>query len=369
MPLPTWGHCKRYCRGKAPGQSRVHAMETNMKSLFKTLKLAVAGIVLSAGAAQAEETVLTLSNWLPPSHPVVTDMIQPWADQVKEATEGRVSVNILAKGLGHPKVHFDIARDGLADVTFSVHGYTPGRFLLTQVAEFPFSGNSSEALSVAYWKVHQKYFAQANEHAGTKLLGLFTHGPGQIHTLNTPVKSASDLKGLKMRVGGGAINDVATALGSVPLLKPARESFELLSHGVADGTYLPMESVTAFNVDELLKNTTLVPGGLYNISFFLVMNEDRFNGLSKADQEAVMSVSGEHFARLAGKAWDAADSAAMDKMKAQGNQIITADSAFIGEIIEVLTPIEEAWIAEAKAKGVDGKAALEELRALTKAYQ
>lgn len=337
-----------------------------MKSLMKTLKLAVAGLVLTAGAAQAE-TTLTLSNWLPPSHPVVTDMIQPWADQVKEATEGRVSINILAKGLGHPKAHFDIARDGLADVTFSVHGYTPGRFLLTQVAEFPFSGKSSEAVSVAYWNVYNTHFAKANEHEGTKLLGLFTHGPGHIFTTGAAVTSAADLKGLKMRVGGGAVNEIASGLGSVPLLKPARESYELLSNGVADGTYLPLESVPAFKVDGLLKHGTLVPGGLYNISFFLVMNEGRWNSLSKEDQDAIMSVSGEHFSRLAGKAWDAADAAALKKMQDQGNQIIPASDTLIGEIIEISTPLEDKWVEEAAAKGVDARAALDELRAQAKA--
>lgn len=337
-----------------------------MRTLFTALKLAAAGMVMTVGVAKAD-TVLTLSNWLPPSHPLVTEMIQPWTEQVKEATEGRVTVQILAKGLGPPKAHFDIARDGLADVTFSAHGYTPGRFLMTKVAEFPFTGPSAEALSVAYWNVYEKHFAKANEHDGTQLLGLFTHGPGHIHTLKNAVRSSADLKGVKMRVGGGVSNDVASAIGSVPLLKPARESFELLSNGVADGTYLPNESVTAFNVDGLLKHTTMVPGGLYNISFFLVMNQGRFDSLSEQDRAAIKKVSGEAFARMAGKAWDAADTEALEKMKAAGNEVIVADDAFMAEIRTLSAPIEDAWIAEAAAKGVDAKAALEELRSLTKA--
>lgn len=338
-----------------------------MKTLFNALKLAAAGLAMTIGAAQAD-TVLTLSNWLPPSHPLVAEMIVPWTEQVKEATGGRVTVQILAKGLGAPKAHFDIARDGQADVTFSAHGYTPGRFLMSKVAEFPFSGPSAEALSVSYWKVYNKYFAALNEHEGTQLLGLFTHGPGHIHTRDKAVRSAADLKGLKMRVGGGVSSDVAEAIGSVALLKPARESYELLSNGVADGTYLPNESVTAFNVDGILKHTTMVPGGLYNISFFLVMNKGRFDALPAEDREAIMKVSGEAFARMAGKAWDAADAAALEKMKANGNSIAFASLDFLNEIRTLSAPIEEAWIAEAAAKGVDAKAALEELRSLTQTY-
>ncbi|NVK20502.1 MAG: TRAP transporter substrate-binding protein [Methylocystaceae bacterium] len=337
-----------------------------MKKLMTTLKAAIVLSIVAIAPVKAE-TVLTLSSWLPPSHPVVKDMIVPWTEQVKEATEGRVRVQILAKGLGHPKVHFDVARNGLADITYSVHGYTPGRFLLTKVAEFPLSGNSSETLSTAYWKVYQKYFMKADEHKGTQLLGLMTHGPGHIFTLDKEVTSLEDLKGLKIRIGGGLVNDVAMDMGVSPLLKPARESYELLSHGVADGTFLPTESVVAFKVDNLLKHATLVPNGLYNISFFLVMNEGTFKRLSKADQDAIMKVSGLNFAKIAGKAWDAADAAAMAKMKEQGNKIIEAPAELVEKISAISSNLEAAWIKEASSKGVDAKAALAELRKLTSA--
>ncbi|SEQ04198.1 TRAP-type C4-dicarboxylate transport system, substrate-binding protein [Amphritea atlantica] len=337
-----------------------------MKKFLKTVAVGFV-LTLSHGIASAD-TTLTLSSWLPPSHPVVSQMIVPWTKQVEEATEGRVKINILAKGLGHPKVHYDIARDGLADITYSVHGYTPGRFLLTKVVEFPFSGNSAEALSVAYWRVHQKYLAKANEHKDTQLLSVFTHGPGMIHNSKKTVASVADLDGMKLRVGGGVVNDVATSLGAVPLLKPASASYELLSHGVADGTLLPMESVTAFKIKDIVTHTTMVPGGLYNISFFLVMNKDRFRSLSQQDQDAIMSVSGEAFSQLAGRVWDAADAAALKEMKDNGNEITVADDAFIAEIKQRTSNLESDWIKEAGKRGVDGAAALAELRQITASY-
>jgi len=335
----------------------------------KVLTTVAAGIALSASATMAfAETKLTLSSWLPPTHPVVTDMIVPWTEQVKEATNGRVSVNILAKGLGHPKVHYDIARDGLADITYSVHGYTPGRFVMTKAVEFPFGGDSAEALSVAYWRIHQKYLSKAREHKDTQLLSVFTHGPGLIHNSKKDVTSVADLSGMKMRVGGGVVNDVATSLKAVPLLKPASKSYELLSHGVADGTLLPMESVMGFKIQDLVKHTTVVPGGLYNISFFLVMNRDRFRDLSKEDQDAIMRVSGEAFAKMAGRAWDDADSAALKAMKANGNEVTVASDAFIADVKQRTADLEGKWIKEAKKRGVDGEAALAELRQITATY-
>ncbi len=337
-----------------------------MKKFFKTVAVGFA-LAVSQGVAQAD-TTLTLSSWLPPTHPIVSEMIVPWVKQVEEVTDGRVKVNILAKGLGHPKVHYDIARDGLADITYSVHGYTPGRFPLTKVVEFPFGGNSAEALSVAYWKIHQKYLAKANEHKGTQLLSVFTHGPGLIHNSKKTVASAADLKGMKLRVGGGVVNELASSLGAVPLMKPSSKSYEILSHGVADGILFPAETVTAFNLQNLVKYTTIVPDGLYNTSFFLVMNKDRFKSLSEKDQEAIMSVSGEAFARLAGSVWDAADAAAMEELKANGNEITVANDAFLEEIKERSAPLEAAWIKEAEKRGVDGAAALAELREMTANY-
>lgn len=328
-----------------------------------------AGLFLAISSAASAATQLTLSSWLPPTHPLVKDMIVPWAESVEKATEGRVKVNILAKGLGHPKIHYDIARDGLADITYGVHGYTPGRFSMTKVAEFPFAGNSAEALSVAYWRIHEKYLSKAREHKDTQLLGLFTHGPGHIHNGKRKIGKAGDLSGLKFRVGGGVVSDVAGSLGTTALVKPSSKSYELLSHGVADGTLFPLESVTAFKVQDLVNHTTLVPGGLYNVSFFLVMNKDRFRDLSSKDREAIMSVSGESFSKLAGKAWDKADAAAYEQLKANGNDVVTADDAFIADIKTKTADLENKWIKDAAKRGVDGEAALAELRQITSTYQ
>jgi len=335
----------------------------------KVLKTVAASILLSATATMAAaETRLTLSSWLPPTHPIVRDMIVPWTEQVKEATEGRVSIHVLAKGLGHPKIHYDIARDGLADITYSVHGYTPGRFLMTKAVEFPFGGDSAEALSVAYWRIHQKYLSKAKEHKDTQLLSVFTHGPGLIHSSKKQVTTVDDLKGLKLRVGGGVVNNVASSLDAVPLLKPASKSYELLSHGVADGTLLPMESIMGFKIQDLVKHTTVVPGGLYNVSFFLVMNRDRFADFSKADQDAIMRVSGEAFAKMAGQAWDNADAASLKALKANGNEISVADDAFIASVKERTSTLQGEWIKAAAKKGVDGEAALKELHEIIGNY-
>ena len=325
-------------------------------------------LLMSIMSTSATAKDLTLSSWLPPSHPIVANMIDPWIENVKKATDGRVSITRLAKGLGHPKNYFDIVKNGMADTGYTCNDYTPGRFVVSQGVQIPFLGDTSEAMSVSYWKTHQKYFSKAGEYRGVKLLGLMVHGPGQIHNAKRPIQSAADLKGLKFRISGGIAGAICESLGMVGIQKSATKNYELLSRGVADGTLLPLESIKSFKITKLVPYTTIIPGGLYNVSFYLVMNPKTFNSFSTKDQKAVMSVSGEAFAKLAGKAWDAADKIGLAAMKEAGNNIITASPDFIKEIKTATAHIENDWVKKATAKGIDAAAALQYYRDQIKNY-
>jgi TRAP-type C4-dicarboxylate transport system substrate-binding protein len=324
--------------------------------------LLACGLAVAASGAEAE-TVLRLSNWVPPSHLVTTGILGPWSEDVARVTEGRVRVELLKAPLGKPPAHFDIARDGLADVAIGVHGYTPGRFVLTQVAELPFLSDSAEALSVAFWRVYDRYLARAGEHKGVHLLALWTHGPGHIFNARREIDALDDLAGLKFRVGGGLVSRISESLGTVAVQAPATKAYELLANGVADGIYFPTESVAFFNLVELMRYATLVPGGLYNASFFLVANEDSWRAIDPADRAAIMAVSGEALARRAGRAWDAADRAGLEVLTAAGANLAVMDAAMITTLRERLAFAEADWVARASELGVDGAVALAALRA------
>lgn len=334
-----------------------------MKKMFHLAITAL--IVFMASSVVQAETRLTMSSWLPAGHPLVRDVMVPWTKSVEEATEGRVKVMLLPSALGHPRMHYDIAAEGQADITYSAHGYTPGRFNLYKMVEFPFSGESAEATSVAYWRIHNKYLKKVDEHKNVKLLGLFTHGPGHIHNSRHSVKSAADMKGLKLRVGGGIMSEVSTALDAVSLQQPSSSTYEMVSSGVADGTLFPLESVPAFNIEKKTTFTTLIPGGLYNFSFFVVMNSDRFNKLPAKDRTAIEKVSGEALARLAGRMWDTEDAKGLEVIKANGNEVLVADKAFQQAIRNASKPMEDEWLKQANSLGVDGVKALKEFRELS----
>ncbi len=324
--------------------------------------LAALALTGFAGAAAAEVT-LTMSSWVPPAH-LLTRAQSDWCGEVSKATEGRIKCNLLPKPVAPPPGTFDAVRDGLADLSFSVHGYTPGRYVLTKMAELPFLGDSAIATSVAYQRIYQKHLAKLDEHRGLKVIAVFTHGPGVIFNNKRPINTLADLDGVKFRVGGGVVNDIGKLLGVNMTLKPAPESYELLSSGVVDGVWFPDESIVSFRLDKLIKYRTAVPGGLYNTSFALVMNPATWAKIPKADQAIIEKMSGEFAARFFGKYWDDMDTKSRAAQQVAGIQSVTADARFVADFKAKTASYEAAWVKEAEARGLKNAAAvLQEFRA------
>ena len=319
-----------------------------LAALAGTFVLALAAPIASA------QTNLTMSSWVGPNHLLTRDILVVWAASVEKATNGRVKLQMLPKHPSAAPRTVDSVRDGLVDVSYVTASYTPARHPLPLLAELPGAGATGEINSVAYSRIHWKYLNQANEYKGVKLLGVWTHGPGQMFTVKKQVTSVADLAGMKIRSGGGISEAAARALGASPLVKPAPESYELLSSGVADGTFFPSESIKSFGLDKVVKYATYFPGGFYSSSFGFFMNQEKWDKLPKQDQDAILSVSGEVLARLAGKAWDAADKIAFDAMKTVNVEVTEASPAFVADVKKRTEPLAQDWIKSANAKGVDG---------------
>ena len=325
--------------------------------------LSLAMAALAGGVAAQAQTVLTVSSWLPPAH-ILSETQKDWCAQLEQKTAGKAKCNVLPRAVAAPPGTFDAVRNGLADLSYTVQGYTPGRFVTTQMAEVPFLGNSSESVSAAFQRMYNKYPAIAAEHQGVKVLAVFTHGPGIVFNTKRAIAKADDLAGLKFRVGGGMVNEISKALGMNVTLKPAPESYELLSTGVMDGTLFPAESIESFKIDKVIKHATAFPGGLYNTAFVFLMNQATYDKLPADVKKAVDELSGEYAARMFGRGWDKVDRRGMAFMQAAGVQFTQADAAFVKAVQDKTAAVEERWATAAQAKGLkDAKKVLAELRA------
>ena len=333
-----------------------------MPKLVTLVPAVLAASVLTTAQPTLAQTTLTMSSWVSPQHHLTGVVLQGWANEVEKATGGRVKLTMLPKHPSTPPGTFDAVRDGLVDVSYVTASYTPARHVMPLLPELPGAGDTALVNSVAYSRIHWKYLDKVGEYKGVKLLGVFTHGPGQMFT-KKPVRTIADLQGLKIRTGGGVAEAVAKALGASAFVKPAPESFELLKSGVADGVFFPLESIVSFKLESVLEQATLFPGGMYSSAFGFFMNEDKWNKLPKQDQEAIEQLSGEHIARLAGQSWDEADRKGMEGLRKSGVKIVNADAALVAEVQKRSAPIIEDWIKQASAKGVDAAKILAEFRA------
>ncbi|WP_428772554.1 TRAP transporter substrate-binding protein [Vibrio sp.] len=332
-----------------------------MKSKLIASLIALCSCVSTA--AWAETTILRMSNWLPPTHPLSEKILKPWIAEVAKESEGRIKIVLLPKVVGSAATQFDVARDGIADITFPIHAYTPGRFPLQEISELPFLGDNAVAVGKAYWRIYNKHLAQYNEHRGVKLLGLSTLAGGRLHTTKKEINSIHDFSGLKVRVAGGASIAATSPLGAIPVQKPVSELYETLATGIVDGAMLAQESVKSFRLLDLINHTLAVRGGFYNSSYALVMNPEKFDSLSEQDQQALIRASGETWATIWGNAVHELDQASFEAGQEKGHTFKMAEGKLESDIKNTLSQVDAKWIARAEKAGLsNAKQVLGEFR-------
>ncbi len=326
--------------------------------------LAVAGCAFGAATASAQTTTLKYSNWLPAGQAMRVEVIEPWIVEVEKVTQGRVKIDTLPKVVGTVPAQFDVARDGQADLVVFIPGYTPNRFDILDVAQLPFMGDDPERLAPVVDRFFRKNLASYNEFKGVHPLSVYVVSPGQIFNRVRPIKALADFKGLKIRSPQASATQALTLLGAVPVSKPVSETYELLSSGVLDGTFMPPESIPAFKLTDLVPHATIVPGAIYNTVLVLGINEDKWKSISQADRDAITRISGDAFAANIGRAYAKGDKAAFDTIRKAGRTVDVLSEPVVVEMKKALQPIEKDWIEKAKKKGVaDPQKLIDQLRA------
>jgi TRAP-type C4-dicarboxylate transport system substrate-binding protein len=322
----------------------------------RTKLVALLGAALiGTGAATTHAvaaTTLTMSSWVPPTHFVMTEILEPWAAEVAKVTEGRVAVRILPKPVGAPAQHWELARRGVADVTWGNFTYEPERFKSIWFAEMPFSGSRSEASSVALWETYQQYLSGHPAYAGVVMLGVGMLGGGALHHTSKPLVEADDLRNQKVRMGGPIQKRLLEEFGAVPIAAPGPRAYELLEGRVVDASLHSLESVIGFRLEDQLKHHTKIPDGLYDATFFIVINERKWNGLSAADRDAIMRVSGAALSRRWGERFDAHNAAAEAALRERGNAFATPSAALLERIRAVREQMLAEWAADTAGVGV-----------------
>ena len=344
-------------------------MKLTRKGFLGLVGAAAFAAGLGAAPVLAQEVTLRLHQFLPPQANVPKLVLDVWADNVEAASQGRIKVErypSMQLG-GKPPELMDQAIDGVADIVWTVVGYTPGRYPRTEVFELPFMMTDARAMSSAYWQMFETHMKDT-EFKDVHILGTWVHGPGMIHA-NKEVRAPGDMNGLKIRGGSRLVNSLLEKVGSTPVGMPVPAVPEGLSKGVIDGTTIPWEVTAALKVPELVSNHTEFEGtALYTLTFVLAMNKARYEGLPDDLKKVIDDNSGLEFSIFAGGTQADADGPARQLAVDRGNNIVTVTEAEAQAWRDAAQPIYDEWIADMESKGIDGQALIDEARALMAAY-
>jgi len=322
--------------------------------------------VLREGFAQAPEVTLKLHHFLPPVSNPHQRFLVPWARKVETESGGRLKIQIFpAMQLGGaPPQLFDQARDGVADIVWTLPGNTPGRFPGIEAMELPFVAHKR---GIANSRALQEYADKnlRDEFKEVHPIVWWAHDHGLIHA-GKQIRTMEDLKGLKLRFPTRQAGEALKALGASAIGMPIPQVPESLAQKVIDGCVVPWEVVPAIKVHELLKFHTEIPGSptLYTSTFILAMNKASYGKLAPEAKRVLDANSGMPVAEMAGKVWDDAGAVVADMVAKRGNTIsaISADEA--ARWRKTTEPVIAAWIESVKAPRAGWGKLLEQVRAL-----
>ena len=346
-----------------------------MKHVFRSAAVAItAAFAVTSAATQAQEITLKVSHFWAPTAMAPTKVIGPWCDKINKESAGKLKCQIFpAMSLGGtPAQLFDQAKDGIADIVYTLPGYTAGRFPLMEVFELPFMNENAEASSQAVWDYYLTTPAVQKEFAGVKPLAFHTHDEGYVHTRDKQIKTLADFKGLKMRAPTRQTNKLLGKLGATPVSMPLPAIPDSISKGVIDGFMLPWEVIPSVKLQEMVKfhsETDPKERALYSAIFIMAMNPAKYDSLPPELKKVIDNNSGASLVKQIGKIWD--ESAAPGRKSAEDhkNTFYMIPATELANWKTASAPLYDEWIAEVTAKGNDGKALLAKAQGLIKKYE
>ncbi len=293
---------------------------------------------------------LKLSHFLPPTHGMHVDFMEPWARELERRTDGAVKVTIFPGGtpLGNVAKQYDQCVAGVVDIAHGLRGIPGGRFPRTSIIELPFLVQTADAATRTLWALFPQYLEQ--EHPGVKVLALHAHNAGLIHTRDRQVRTMEDLRGLRLRVPSTATKMMLEYLGAIPVGLPPSQIYENLQKGVIDGLIMPWDPIKSFRLAELIRYH--LDARTYTVSFYFVMNRRRYEGLPDDIRGAVDAISGDALIPKFGPWWNAWDRPGYEEAVRRGNVITRLSDEERARWREALAPMIEAYLDGLEKEGV-----------------
>lgn len=342
-------------------------------SRFKTgvfsFIVAAALVLLTCPAAPAADPiVLKFSSYLPPTHHL--QVSHQWvADQIEKRTNGRVKIRMYhTESLHSAKKGFEALRSGITDITLAYPIYDPTGFHLAFGGGLPFKYPSSHVAVRVMEELYPEYIKAEYEKAGAKLAYWSVTNNYFLVATRKPVKTLADLKGMKIRSGGGIHSEVLKAIGAVPVMMPTPEIYESLERGVIDGCFMSPASAMSYRLYEVGKYVTVLPIATTDVP--AAISPRAWKKLSPELQAIVFQVFREGGMNVA-DGYEDETTKALVEWKKKGGTVITVDAQEVAKFKKAEEPVDETWIAncEKAKKGAQARQMLQKMDSLVKKYE
>jgi len=333
-------------------------MKTRLNPTLRNVAAATLMLGASCAHAQDKPVELKFAHWLPAMHSLAKLGFEPWAKSVEAASKGSIKVMLFpARQLGKAADHYDMARDGIADMTWVNPGYQAGRFPLIAAGELPFligkPGPGSAALDAWY-----RQYA-TTEMSDVKYCFAHVH-VGTFHS-KKPITEPGQLQGMKIRSANGTVAQTMTLLGATNVQVSAPEARDALTKGLADAITFPWNSIISFGIDKAVKYHSDMR--LYTSDFVWVMNKPWYDKLGSSQKKVIDDHCNNDWANKVGSAWGDAEDAGKGKLeKMDGHTIVPISPAQVDVWKKAVQPVYGQWIKAADGVGVPGQQALDSLR-------
>lgn len=335
--------------------------------------MSIIGAVSAAAqqAAPAQPITLKVAHFWRASALPPTKVLGPWCAKIAAESDGRLACDIYPEMLlgGAPPQLMQQMFDGVADIVWTVPGYTAGRYPSLEAFELPFVSTRAEPTSRALWEYCAKHCGA--DFKGAKLLALNVHDEGYIHANRKTIKTLADFSGLKIRAPTRTANRLLAQLGATPISLPLPAIPEAAANGVLDGFLLPWEAIPPLGLHRITRfhsETDPSVPALYTTVFVIAMNQARYDSLPPDLQQVIDANAGADFSAAIGRTWDESSAQARTTVAAAGGEFYVIPAEELSKWRTAGDRLTSAWVAEMNSRGRNGQAMLDDARALIARY-
>ena len=290
---------------------------------------------------------LKFANYFPPTH-MNSVMMGKFCDELNKKLAGKVELTQYTGStlLSAPKIAAGVST-GIADIGLSNLAYTRGRFPVMEIMELPLGYPSAWIAGHVANDFYNKF--KPKDFDAYHVLMLSTSPINVIQTLNKPVKTLEELKGLKLR-GTGRLGDIVKALGATPIPIETPDLYDSLKRGVIEGAYISPETLKGFKTGEVQKYATASwkVGSTY--CFYVLMNKQKWDSLP-ADVKKVINEFSKEFTERWEVEWNNIDIEGREYFTKQGGQIIPISDAEAARWIKAAEPVIDDYKKDLLSKG------------------